>query len=189
MKTCTKCGGPGPFGKHSNACGLRPDCKICVSARAKAWRALNANRLKAKKRAEYLEDRGPRLAKMKLNYHANRTEIRARMKVVRANNLERFMLNHCRASAKARGLAFDLTIEDILIPKMCPLLGIEIRCGEGRVMPHSPTIDRIDSSKGYVRGNVWVVSARANTVKSDATLQELEMLVSALRERLKLRLA
>lgn len=43
----------------------------------------------------------------------------------------------------------------------------------------------IDSSKGYIKGNVWVVSKRANTIKNNATLEELELLVANLRNKIK----
>jgi hypothetical protein len=46
----------------------------------------------------------------------------------------------------------------------------------------SPTLDRIDNSKGYIVGNVWVISMRANRLKSDATVDELMMLATNLRE-------
>ncbi len=50
--------------------------------------------------------------------------------------------------------------------------------GEGRQGPSSPTIDRIDNTRGYTKDNVLVVSHRANSIKSDATLDELEAIVS-----------
>jgi hypothetical protein len=54
----------------------------------------------------------------------------------------------------------------------------------GESIDNSPSLDRIDTSKGYVKGNVWVISWRANKLKSDATLAELESIVLALRNRL-----
>ena len=50
--------------------------------------------------------------------------------------------------------------------------------------PNSYSLDRIDSSKGYIPGNVWVISRRANAIKSDATLEELELLVKNLKEKI-----
>lgn len=45
--------------------------------------------------------------------------------------------------------------------------------GEGKVHQASPQLDRIDNTKGYTKDNVVVVSKRANTIKNDATVQEL----------------
>jgi hypothetical protein len=83
------------------------------------------------------------------------------------------MLDRSKTRAKKKGLEHNITIDDIVIPDMCPLLGIPIFQGSGRVCANSPTLDRISSAKGYVKGNVWVVSYRANTIKSDATFEEL----------------
>lgn len=93
-----------------------------------------------------------------------------------------YMLYNSRSKAKRRGIEFTLTREDIQIPAMCPVLGVPLKIGDGCVQPNSPTIDRIDSSKGYVRGNVQIISHRANTMKNDATLNELRALVRYLEE-------
>lgn len=39
--------------------------------------------------------------------------------------------------------------------------------------PNAASLDRIDNSKGYVRGNVMVISLRANAIKNNATAEEL----------------
>lgn len=49
---------------------------------------------------------------------------------------------------------------------------------------NSPTIDRINPKLGYIKGNVWVISNKANRFKNDATLEELELLVANLRRKL-----
>lgn len=66
-------------------------------------------------------------------------------------------------------MEFNLEESDIQIPTHCPVLGIPLSVGNGKAHRGSPTIDRIDSTGGYVRGNVIVVSQWANTIKSDAT--------------------
>lgn len=73
--------------------------------------------------------------------------------------------------AAKSGLAFDLELSDIVIPERCPWLGVEIVAGSGGGA--SPSLDRIDNSKGYVKGNVEVICWRANNLKSNATLEEL----------------
>ena len=78
--------------------------------------------------------------------------------------------------AKLKGFEFSLTLDDIpQIPDTCPVLGIPIIPNDGISSPtdNSPSIDRIDSKKGYVKGNIRIISNRANRIKSDATVDEL----------------
>lgn len=83
--------------------------------------------------------------------------------------------------AKKRGVPFDLKPDDILpLPKKCPVLGIELvygRTGHGRSMYRNaaaPSLDRVVNELGYVKGNVIVVSLRANLLKGQATISELQ---------------
>jgi len=77
--------------------------------------------------------------------------------------------------AKRFGLPFDITPEDIVIPTHCPVLGIRLRASDQQT-PASPSLDRIRNSRGYTRGNIIVVSWRANNLKRDAELSELARL-------------
>ena len=93
----------------------------------------------------------------------------------RKNNPEYYLWKAAKKRARDKGLDFDIEPSDIVIPAFCPYLGIEIESGYGKKnRSHgSPSLDRIDSSRGYVKGNIIVCSWRANFLKSDATLQEL----------------
>jgi hypothetical protein len=93
------------------------------------------------------------------------------------------MWSRAKYRAKQKGIDFTIEQEDIIIPDRCPLLGIELVChrGKGSQQGNSPSLDRIDSTKGYIKGNVWVISNRANTLKNDASLQELQTLVENLK--------
>lgn len=98
----------------------------------------------------------------------------------------RRLLELARSRAKKTGREFTITMDDFSPVSHCPLLGVALdfsKKGRGS-SPYSATIDRIDSSMGYVPGNVWVISHRANSIKSDSTLGELEMIVINLRTRL-----
>ncbi len=92
----------------------------------------------------------------------------------------------CGAKKRAmkRGFDFDLEIEDIPeIPKKCPILGIEIKVNTtNKPLNSSPSLDRIDNNKGYVKGNIQIISNRANRIKSDATIEELEKLIYFLKK-------
>lgn len=85
------------------------------------------------------------------------------------------LLSLTKYRARKRGIAFDLIEADLTIPRFCPVLGIPLyRAAGARAQgPNSPTVDRINPAQGYVRGNVMVVSAKANQIKSNATPQEL----------------
>jgi hypothetical protein len=101
-------------------------------------------------------------------------EAEARRKRIRyAENLRAAMLHSARQRAKQAGVPFTLTVDDIIIPKLCPALGITLSRGEGRATDASPSLDRIVPSLGYVPGNVIVLSKRANTIKSNGTGAEI----------------
>ena len=97
------------------------------------------------------------------------------------------LLYHSKWRAKRDGLEFNLTAEDIVVPLTCPLLGIPLvlhyysKLTKGGD-PAAPSLDRLNPKKGYVKGNVAVISYRANSLKRDASLSELESLVENLRK-------
>lgn len=88
--------------------------------------------------------------------------------------------SYCLAAknrANKQGVPFDLEPEDIVFPDYCPVLGIRLRFTRGGRTNNTPSIDRIIPEKGYVKGNIMVISWRANRLKNDATLEELKKLV------------
>jgi hypothetical protein len=95
-------------------------------------------------------------------------------------NARQLLIYAARRSARDRGLEMTITRDDVKIPEFCPLLGIRLVRGAKSNRDFSPSLDRIDSSKGYVPGNVWVVSYRANRIKNNATPDELLMLATRL---------
>lgn len=75
--------------------------------------------------------------------------------------------------AKRKKIPFEITIQDIIIPDKCPLLGLNFERGSKGNYPKSYSLDRIDNSKGYLKDNIMVITAKANTMKSNASIQEL----------------
>lgn len=79
-----------------------------------------------------------------------------------------------------KGMNFDISPEDIILNKYCPFFNTKINynsskgTGNKLLDPTLYSIDRIDNSKGYVKGNVWIVSRLANTMKNDSTIKELK---------------
>lgn len=88
----------------------------------------------------------------------------------------------CRA--KEDQIIFDLRPDDIHIPEICPLLGVPLRFGDQVATGNSPSLDRIIPSLGYTRDNAWVISKRANTIKNDASLDELKMITANLEKKI-----
>lgn len=88
------------------------------------------------------------------------------------------MLSSCRGIAKKRGLPFDLSTDDFEIPDICPVLGMPLVRSNGARTDASPSLDRIIPALGYVRGNVIVVSWRANLLKRDASVEEMQKLAA-----------
>lgn len=95
-----------------------------------------------------------------------------------------YALSNAKRRSKEIGVEFSLKREDIerVFPDVCPLLGVPFSYATGTTTASSPSLDRKDPSKGYTPDNVWVISAKANRIKSNATTAEIAMVA----ERLKL---
>jgi len=103
------------------------------------------------------------------------------------NNPKQSYLLAAKKRAATAGLPFDLTEEDIIFPEVCPALGIPVALeqidGPRRRTDNTPSLDRIIPELGYVKGNVAMISWRANRLKSDAKLFELEKLLAYMKDR------
>ena len=71
------------------------------------------------------------------------------------------------------GIDFNIELEDIILPVKCPVLDIEFVKGTKGDYQRTYSLDRIDNSKGYIKGNIWVISCLANTMKSSASIEQL----------------
>ena len=112
-------------------------------------------------------------------YRANNKEAIARsnkktLQKMREERPQFTMFYSAKRRAKVGGYPFDITINDIVIPEFCPALGIKLETAKGHCnSPFSPTLDKIIPELGYVKGNIQVISRRANTMKNDASPDEL----------------
>lgn len=106
----------------------------------------------------------------------NATKIKEARQVWDSNNPVKAMLQRARRRAKNLGLKFNLTPEDLVIPEVCPILGMPLIRG---VLDRdsSPSLERIDNNIGYIKGNVIVISFKANRIKNNATISELRKVV------------
>lgn len=94
---------------------------------------------------------------------------------VKSISRELKMINRARNRAKIKNIEFSLKTEDIIIPEYCPIMGIKLECGKGKSggSKNSPSIDKIDPTKGYTKENIRIISHLANMMKSCATKDEL----------------
>jgi len=85
------------------------------------------------------------------------------------------LVQQAKNRAKQKGIPFNITVDDIEVVKVCPYLGIELKQNLDAKGPshNSPTIDRIVPEKGYVKGNVQLMSHKANAMKYNASIDEL----------------
>jgi hypothetical protein len=74
-----------------------------------------------------------------------------------------------RHVAKLKNVPFNITHEDLPISHVCPVLGVPFVFGKGYRDHYGPSVDRIVPELGYVKGNVKVISLRANRLKHELT--------------------
>ena len=75
--------------------------------------------------------------------------------------------------AKEKGIMFDITNEDVILTYTCLFLEIPLEYGNSKCGDYSASIDRIDSSKGYIKDNIQIISMLANSMKSSASPDQL----------------
>lgn len=134
--------------------GVRPECKLCHRTASNLYRE------------GHLE------------------QAAVRWKLWRKENPKKYILWRAKQSAKKRNLPFSLVADDIELRETCPVLGVKLKYADAvKNDPAAASLDRIDSTKGYVKGNVTIMSFRANTMKSDITPTELEALYKYLNNK------
>jgi hypothetical protein len=201
-KVCTKCKAPKPLGEFYDnprmRLGKQSRCKECQSKATKKWRQestdsyLASTRKTARKYKAYWRTHDPhKETEEKLCPHCGK--LKSGLDFDECNSVKdglqswcrecssnravtdtlRMMLMASKSRAKKKGLEFRLSCGDITIPAVCPVLGIPLYPNRGKACPNSPSLDRMDNTQGYVRGNVQVISYRANMIKNNATVDEL----------------
>jgi hypothetical protein len=118
------------------------------------------------------------------DYHKHPEKYKERSRAAREKNPARRLITSTKKTAKTKNLEHNITVEDLILPKFCPLLEIEIdySAGNGKSL-FNPSVDRIDSTKGYVKGNVEVMSMFANIMKSKASIEQLKTFAKNILER------
>ena len=85
-------------------------------------------------------------------------------------DFRKVIVRRAKSRAKKIGIPFNIDENDIVLPEVCPVLGMPFIYGD---KDWTFSIDRIVPSLGYVKGNVIIVSNRANIIKNNATPDEI----------------
>ena len=166
LKKCCACGENKQlfeFSKNKAAKdGLQYRCKPCDIAYQTAYRSKNK---------EHVLERDKK----------HKTKLR--------NNFEyrlKMLLNASKQRAALKNREHTITLEDIkeIYPpdNKCPVFGFVLEFNSAGFRDTSPSIDRIDSTKGYTRDNIQIISWKANRLKAYATVEDLEILVAFLKQ-------
>lgn len=159
LKVCTKCGEEKPesgFRLYKESGKFSSACLDCNRAEQRA-------RDRAAPRRTYTAEQ-------------NRTWFE--------KNYVGYLLSNAKARAKKKRVRFSLTREDIVVPDVCPVLSIPLTISDkGHATDNSPNLDRLDPSKGYVRGNVVVISNKANRIKNNATSDEVQAVADWMKKK------
>lgn len=147
--------------------GFSPWCKVCKSEKDKIYNNTEKARLKKFNRQNEIEWRNESNKKRR-DYNKKHPEYK--------------LLSHAKERAKNKNIEFSITRNDIIIPEYCPILGLKLEIGNGKFTDNSPTIDRIDNSKGYIKENIKIISWRANSIKGDSTIDEITKIIDYIKK-------
>jgi hypothetical protein len=200
MKTCNKCN---IEKDDSEFYSDRNTCKVCEKERKKLYYQNNAEKVKEQSKLYRQNNPEKVKERDKLYYQNNAEKVKEQSKLYRQNNPEKvkerdkrwvqnnpekqkkrhkryyqnnpekMMKKSALHRSKEKQLPFNIEENDIIIPEFCPIFGIPLKISECTVSPNSPSLDRIIPEKGYVKGNVIVISQKANTIKNNATPEEI----------------
>lgn len=184
----------------------------CLECREKRKEKANTPEVKQKRKLYYEDNKDDILAARKEYYQENKEDVLARnknnyelhkedyleykkeyyqenrehylqlSKEDRQNNPEKYLWKAAKKRAKEKELPFDITIEDIIIPDVCPIFGFPLMAGNILERDNSPSLDRIIPELGYVKGNIKVISFKANTLKRDGHIEDFEKIIKYIGE-------
>lgn len=157
MKQCKTCGEIKEFHLFykKTKTSYRSECKFCGDSRSKQW--ASENKIRRREIAN----------KSAFKYKDKRVEASVRHQ---QKHPQKYLHTIARNRSIRDGIEFDIEINDIDIPKVCPIFKTPFVRGT----PYSASLDKINPLLGYVKGNIQVISRKANTMKSNATKEELE---------------
>lgn len=137
----------------------------------------NKEKIKQQRRERYKNDpiyREKQQQNSKQWRISNPERMREHRKTWESYNPAWIMYHNAKRRAKECNVPFEISFKDIIIPTHCPVLGLELTSNNRET---NPSLDRIIPELGYIVGNICVISMRANRLKQDATVQELQQLI------------
>jgi hypothetical protein len=176
--------------------------KDSIRAKKRAWVEANSEKVRLSKQAHrqthaeeyreycrnYYATNAEKMREASRAYRrANPTLVREKERNYYIENPEILLLKCAKQRARKDGLPFTITAEDIrqLMPVdgCCPITRVPFKRGIGKVGPQSMTLDKIEPAKGYVPGNIAVISHLANTIKQNCTDPQIFLRLAAYLER------
>lgn len=171
--------------------------KLRLQQQQREYQARTKEARAAVNKARYERKKAEIRQKQKEYNDLNREQLREQSRLHRAANRERLnreakeryhreklsrakerLISGAKGRAKDRGIEFIITVDSLIWPDVCPVFGTPLSYnGQTASRESRASLDRLDPSKGYTVDNTRVISARANRIKSDATLTELEAIV------------
>ena len=147
------------------------DCAVCTGTKqSKNFRVRTDSKYPKRRPFCLVCESGKRLK----SYVENKTVFLERTKRLKELKPAEKILMQSKGTARKKNLEFNIGLEDILLPEFCKYLGIKLTNIQGHgVVWSNYSIDRIDSTKGYIKGNVEIISRKANSMKNMATEEEL----------------
>lgn len=182
------------YGDSRRKDGKGHRCKSCVVIYVRKWQKANPDKLKAQKRRYKKANKDKVSSERKRHYQKHKEKILSRMEQERTGKegYIKTMLSAAKHRAKNASLEFDLDLEYLLsiATDHCPIDGTPFdwlrQLKQDKLLNlATPSLDRIDSSKGYIKGNVKIIGWKWNYKKSNMNLDDLLLLVEYVRSATK----
>jgi hypothetical protein len=138
------------------------------------------------KKEYYQQNKDKLLLRSKERYQLKKDEVKTHLNQYYKTKKGRLAVsfNNLRQKAKRKGIEVSVSLDYVrsIATDTCPVFGIKFDWedwGEkdGIAKDTSPSLDRIDPTKGYIEGNIIFISTKANRIKNNASVEELKAVV------------
>jgi hypothetical protein len=155
-----------------------PEFKIKKAQKMREYRSKNVSKFREQYKQSYTKNSESRKKHQRNKWSSDIEKSRKKLMEYGDKNIQKLMLRSVKARALKENITYNLNLDYIksIWPKnnLCPIFGCELkRNRKGQSRNTSPSLDRIIPEKGYVEGNVVVVSFKANRIKNDGTVEDL----------------